>query len=102
MLCLVFLPSLADHISSSLPNYSRLLDLLLDINNSSQIPGNKRFDLSLDPPSDPNGLRLDIDNADRPPHQGPQPAQSLRQLLGEGTRIWTMRPRPPPAATPSS
>ncbi|KAH8887710.1 hypothetical protein GQ53DRAFT_783989 [Thozetella sp. PMI_491] len=40
----------------------QLLDLLLDVNNSLQIPPEKRFDLSLDPSADRGSLNLEIDN----------------------------------------
>jgi hypothetical protein len=59
---------------------SRLLDLLLDVNNSAQIPPEKRIDLSLDPPSDDDALLLDIDG--RPPAE-PVPAKSYQKLLRE-------------------
>ncbi|KFH45025.1 hypothetical protein ACRE_041620 [Hapsidospora chrysogenum ATCC 11550] len=39
----------------------RLLDLLLDINNCPQIPTEKRIDVSLPPPTNPNEPCLDID-----------------------------------------
>ncbi|KAK3682155.1 IEC3 subunit of the Ino80 complex, chromatin re-modelling-domain-containing protein [Podospora appendiculata] len=58
----------------------RLLDLLLDVNNSAQMPPEKRFDLALDPPSDPEGLFLDIDRPSTPP-TGVRPAKSYKQLL---------------------
>lgn len=61
---------------------SRLLDLLLDVNNSAQIPPEKRIDLSLDPPSDDDALCLDIDRPSTPP-PGPAPFKSLRKLLQE-------------------
>lgn len=40
---------------------SRLLDLLLEINNSPQIPPEKRIDLSLKPPSDHKAISLPLD-----------------------------------------
>lgn len=40
---------------------SRLLDLLLEINNSPQIPPERRIDVSLEPPSDPDLPVLPID-----------------------------------------
>ena len=61
---------------------SRLLDLLLDVNNSGQIPPEKRIDLSLDPPSDDEALALDIDRATTPP-PGPRPTKSYKKLLRE-------------------
>ncbi|KAL2264921.1 hypothetical protein VTJ83DRAFT_7431 [Remersonia thermophila] len=62
----------------------RLLDILLDVNNSRQIPPEKRIDLSLDPPSDAenDALLLDIDRPSTPP-PGPPPATSYRKLLKE-------------------
>ncbi|UKZ75042.1 hypothetical protein TrVFT333_002714 [Trichoderma virens FT-333] len=39
----------------------RLLDLLLEVNNSPQIPSDRRIDLSLKPPSDENALCLPMD-----------------------------------------
>lgn len=60
----------------------RLLDLLLDVNNSGQIPPDKRFDLSLDPPSDEEVLCLDIDRPSTPP-SGPQPLKAYRKILRE-------------------
>ncbi|KAK3394877.1 IEC3 subunit of the Ino80 complex, chromatin re-modelling-domain-containing protein [Podospora didyma] len=59
----------------------RLLDLLLDVNNSAQIPPEKRFDLSLDPPSDPETLCLDIDHPATPPSSEARGLRSYRQLL---------------------
>ncbi|KAK3349453.1 IEC3 subunit of the Ino80 complex, chromatin re-modelling-domain-containing protein [Lasiosphaeria hispida] len=61
---------------------NRLLDLLLDVNNSAQIPPDKRFDLSLDPPSDSEALCLDIDRPSTPP-PGAQPAKSYKRLTRE-------------------
>lgn len=61
---------------------SRLLDLLLDVNNSGQIPPEKRIDLSIDLPSDDDALFLDIDRPSTPP-RGPTPAKSYKQLLHE-------------------
>ncbi|KAK4068804.1 uncharacterized protein Triagg1_7164 [Trichoderma aggressivum f. europaeum] len=40
---------------------SRLLDLLLEVNNSPQIPPDRRIDLSLKPPSDDGALCLPMD-----------------------------------------
>ncbi|KAL1842220.1 hypothetical protein VTJ49DRAFT_5832 [Mycothermus thermophilus] len=62
----------------------RLLDILLDVNNSRQIPPEKRIDLSLDPPSDAenDALLLDIDRPSTPP-PGPPPATSYKKLLKE-------------------
>ncbi|KAK3316672.1 IEC3 subunit of the Ino80 complex, chromatin re-modelling-domain-containing protein [Apodospora peruviana] len=60
----------------------RLLDLLLDVNNSAQIPPEKRFDLSLDPPSDDDeALCLDIDRPSTP--LGDRPLKSYKRLLQE-------------------
>ncbi|KAL2115548.1 hypothetical protein VTJ04DRAFT_9803 [Mycothermus thermophilus] len=65
----------------------RLLDILLDVNNSRQIPPEKRIDLSLDPPSDDeDALILDIDRPSTPP-PGPPPAKSYKQLLKEVPHI---------------
>lgn len=46
---------------------SRLLDILLEVNNSAQIPPERRIDLALEPPSDPVAPSLPIDhqNGDR-------------------------------------
>lgn len=53
------------------------------MNNSAQIPPEKRFDLSLDPPSeDDDALFLDIDRPSTP-HQGARPAKSYKKLLKE-------------------
>ncbi|KAK4126672.1 hypothetical protein N657DRAFT_565261 [Parathielavia appendiculata] len=60
----------------------RLLDLLLDVNNSAQIPPEKRIDLSLDLPSDDDSLLLDIDRPSTPP-PGPAPAKAYKDLLRE-------------------
>ena len=60
--------------------YSRLLDVLLDINNCNQIPPEKRFDLSVDPPSEKDGLYLDIDRPSTPPG-GIRPSKSYKELL---------------------
>ncbi|ROV92380.1 hypothetical protein VMCG_09134 [Cytospora schulzeri] len=57
----------------------RLLDLLTDINNRPQIPTEKRFDVSLDIPSDAEEtFTLDIDREAR---AGPQPSKSLKDLI---------------------
>ncbi|KAK4191155.1 IEC3 subunit of the Ino80 complex, chromatin re-modelling-domain-containing protein [Podospora australis] len=64
----------------------RLLDLLLDVNNSGQIPPEKRFDLSLDPPSDEEALCLDLDRPSTPP-SGPQPLKSYKKILREVPHI---------------
>ncbi|KAK3994660.1 IEC3 subunit of the Ino80 complex, chromatin re-modelling-domain-containing protein [Cladorrhinum sp. PSN332] len=57
----------------------RLLDLLLDLNNSSQIPPEKRIDLAVDPsPSDDN---RDILPPSTPPPDTIPPAKSYRNLL---------------------
>ncbi|KAK1776122.1 IEC3 subunit of the Ino80 complex, chromatin re-modelling-domain-containing protein [Copromyces sp. CBS 386.78] len=58
----------------------RLLDLLLDVNNSNQIPPEKRFDLSVDPPSEKEGLYLDSDRPSTPPG-GIRPSKSYKELL---------------------
>ncbi|KAJ4287088.1 hypothetical protein N0V88_007782 [Collariella sp. IMI 366227] len=56
----------------------RLLDLLLDVNNSPQIPTDKRIDLSL--PSDDDALLLDIDRPSTPlPDAAPE--ISLKSLI---------------------
>ncbi|CAK7267543.1 hypothetical protein SEPCBS119000_002607 [Sporothrix epigloea] len=70
----------------------RILDLLLDINNTPQIPGSKRIDLSL--PRSKNSPALDIDteggwerryiNSENPDLPAPEPARhSLRSLLAD-------------------
>ncbi|KAK3906725.1 IEC3 subunit of the Ino80 complex, chromatin re-modelling-domain-containing protein [Staphylotrichum tortipilum] len=58
----------------------RLLDLLLDVNNSAQIPTERRIDLSLDLPSDDDALFLDIDEPSTA-RTGPTPANSYKALL---------------------
>jgi len=60
----------------------RLLDLLLDVNNSPQIPPDKRFDLSTDPPSDEDAPCLDIDRPSTPPPGAP-PSKSYKRLIRE-------------------
>ncbi|KAK4042650.1 IEC3 subunit of the Ino80 complex, chromatin re-modelling-domain-containing protein [Parachaetomium inaequale] len=60
----------------------RLLDLLLDVNNSGQIPPDKRIALGIDLPSDEDALFLDLDRPSTPP-PGPTPAQSYKKLLEE-------------------
>ncbi|KAL2149176.1 hypothetical protein VTH82DRAFT_8524 [Thermothelomyces myriococcoides] len=60
----------------------RLLDILLDVNSSGQIPPNKRIDLSLDPPSDDDAPCLDIDRPSTPPPE-PRPETSYKKLLKE-------------------
>ncbi len=67
--------------ANSLRN-SRLLDMLLDLNNSTQIPPDRRFDLSVDPPSDEDALILDIDRPSTPP-RGALPARSYQKLMRE-------------------
>lgn len=62
------------------PSSSRLLDLLLDVNNSAQIPLEKRIDLSLDPPDDDDALFLDIDQPSTAP-RGPTPTNSYKALI---------------------
>lgn len=61
--------------------YSRLLDVLLDVNNRPQIPTEKRFNLSLPllagPEKEP-GLPID-----KEPPSGPQPTKSLRDLIAD-------------------
>lgn len=59
---------------------SRLLDMLLDVNNSPQIPPDKRIDLSLDLPMDSEGLCLDIDRQPSTPRQG---KKAYKKLLSE-------------------
>jgi len=56
--------------------------MLLDVNNSAQIPPDKRIDLSLDPPSEDDDLALSIDRPSTPP-KSPQPGKSYKQLLAE-------------------
>jgi hypothetical protein len=53
-----------------------LLDILLEINNSPQIPSEKRIDLSLPPPSEPSAPVLDIDKS----HNASQKAIALKRL----------------------
>lgn len=67
-------------LTNTLLHYSRLLDMLLDVNNSAQIPFEKRIDLSLDPPSDPDALCLDIDRRPSTPTPG---RKSYKKLLAE-------------------
>ncbi len=62
------------------PSFSRLLDLLLDVNNSAQIPLEKRIDLSLDLPSDDDALFLDIDQPSTT-RRGPAPTNSYKALI---------------------
>lgn len=52
------------------------------MNNSAQIPPEKRFDLSLEAPSDDDALCLDIDRPSTPP-PGDRPAKSYKKLLSE-------------------
>lgn len=68
--------------SGCLNFFSRLLDILLDVNSSGQIPPNKRIDLSLDPPSDDDAPCLDIDRPSTPPPE-PRPETSYKKLLKE-------------------
>jgi len=77
--CSIVLPSPTPLTDS---DSSRLLDLLLDVNNSAQIPPEKRIDLSLDPPSDDEAPFLDIDRPSTPPRE-PGPAKSLKNLTRE-------------------
>jgi hypothetical protein len=63
---------------------SQLLDLLLDINNSAQIPPERRFDLSL-PATDPT-FALDIDQ-DPSKTAPPKPSKALRGLLRDVPHI---------------
>ncbi|RSM09440.1 hypothetical protein CEP52_004119 [Fusarium oligoseptatum] len=57
----------------------RLLDILLEINNSPQIPPEKQIDLSLEPSSDPKALvlPLDRDHGDRKE----KPGKKLEDLI---------------------
>ena len=66
--------------------FSRLLDLLLDVNNSAQIPPEKRFDLSLEPPSDDDALSLDIDRPSTPP-PGDRPAKEREVASAMGLTL---------------
>lgn len=61
---------------------SRLLDLLLDVNNCPQIPPDKRIDLSLGPPASEEEFSLDIDRPSTPssPKNG---TKSYKNLLSE-------------------
>lgn len=59
--------------------------MLLDINNSKQIPPDRQIDLSLEVPADAyDELILDID---RKPREGLQPTKSLKQLLEEPSHL---------------
>ncbi|KAK4100066.1 hypothetical protein N658DRAFT_567757 [Parathielavia hyrcaniae] len=60
----------------------QLLDLLLDVNSTAQIPPEKRIDLSLDLPTDDDALLLDIDRPSTPP-PGPTAAKAYKDLLQE-------------------
>ncbi|EAQ84678.1 hypothetical protein CHGG_08692 [Chaetomium globosum CBS 148.51] len=60
----------------------RLLDLLLDVNNSGQIPPEKQIDLAMDLPSDDAALFLDFDRPSTPPPD-PTPAKPYKKLLQE-------------------
>jgi hypothetical protein len=57
------------------------LDLLLDVNNSGQIPADRRIDLRMDPTADAD-LSLDIDVGAAESAEG-RPAKSYKQLLEE-------------------
>ncbi|KAK4229407.1 IEC3 subunit of the Ino80 complex, chromatin re-modelling-domain-containing protein [Podospora fimiseda] len=62
----------------------RLVDLLLDVNNSSQIPPEKRFDLSMEPTFSPEELALlgrDLLPQSPPPKDPNPPSKSYRNLL---------------------
>ncbi|ERT03006.1 hypothetical protein HMPREF1624_01310 [Sporothrix schenckii ATCC 58251] len=70
----------------------RILDLLLDINNTPQIPGSKRIDLSLPRSKNTKALDIDVDGGwerryfDKKDPDGPlpePPARSLKSLLAE-------------------
>lgn len=58
--------------------HSRLLDVLLDVNNRPQIPTEKRFDLSLPVLSDKKEPALPID---KEPSSGPRPTKLLKDLI---------------------
>ncbi|KAK3294978.1 IEC3 subunit of the Ino80 complex, chromatin re-modelling-domain-containing protein [Chaetomium fimeti] len=60
----------------------RLLDLLLDVNNSGQIPPDKQIDLAVDLPSDDTALFLDFDRPSTPPPDQ-TPAKPYKKLLQE-------------------
>jgi len=57
--------------------------MLLEINDSPQIPLDKRIDLSLDPPSEVDEPRLEIDEPGNPGYAGGLPTKSLKSLLKE-------------------
>ncbi|KAK0372520.1 hypothetical protein CLIM01_10112 [Colletotrichum limetticola] len=58
----------------------RILDLLLDMNSSAQLPFDKRFDISQDPPEDTSFPPLDVDKSGKKPNE---PTKSLDTLLKE-------------------
>ncbi|KAK1828169.1 IEC3 subunit of the Ino80 complex, chromatin re-modelling-domain-containing protein [Podospora conica] len=58
----------------------RLVDLLLDVNNCPQIPPERRFDLRLPAPADPEAPALDIDRS-APSTTTVPPSKSLATLL---------------------
>jgi len=72
-------PATASH--ADIPS-SRLLDLLLDVNNCPQIPPDKRIDLSLDPPASEEELSLPIDHAAKS-SATKNGTKSYKQLLAE-------------------
>ncbi|KAL7926068.1 hypothetical protein ACQKWADRAFT_281698 [Trichoderma austrokoningii] len=57
----------------------RLLDLLIEVNNSPQIPPERRVDLSLEPPSDRSALCLPIDG--QRPSRKDEAMKRLNRLL---------------------
>ncbi|KAM4057501.1 IEC3 subunit of the ino80 complex, chromatin re-modelling domain-containing protein [Hirsutella rhossiliensis] len=57
----------------------RLLDLLLEVNNSPQIPPERRIDLSLAPPSNPEAPALQLDRG----HAKESAFKRLEQLLSD-------------------
>lgn len=61
--------------------YSQLLDLLYEINNSAQIPLEKRIDISLKPEADAKGPTLEVDN--NYSQRKEQALKRLEQLLND-------------------
>ncbi|KAL0942414.1 uncharacterized protein CTRU02_200300 [Colletotrichum truncatum] len=59
----------------------RILDLLLDMNTSGQIPLDKRIDISQEPATDATFSPLDVDKLTIPSDDIDQPTKSLKTLL---------------------